>query len=84
MRMLNNCIVDIFATFRRENGLSLREAEELVGLSSGYLCKIESRRMEPTPTFCMGVSEAIRKHFEKISQQNQGFAGAVRKHPIDE
>lgn len=84
MRMLNNCIVDIFATFRRENGLSLREAEKLIGITNGYLSRVESRRIEPSPTFCFRVTEVVSKHFEKISQQNQGFAGGASKHPVDE
>ena len=81
MRILNNCIVDIFATFRRENGLSLRDAEKLVGLSNGYLSKIESRRREPSPAFYIGVSEAIKEHYGEISHPNKVVE--AKKHPMD-
>lgn len=65
MRVLNHCLVDVFATFRQETGMSLREAERIMGLSNGYLSKVESKRIEPSSAFCLGVSEIVRKHFEK-------------------
>lgn len=84
MRVLNHCLVDVFATFRQETGMSLREAERIMGLSHGYISRIESKRIEPSSAFCLGVIEIVSNHFEKKPQQNQGFAVGVSNHPLAE
>lgn len=82
MKVMQECIIQAFAEFRRESNMSLRDLEQM-GFSHGYISRVESRRKHPSTRFLLRAMQVIGNHFEKNTQQNQASQSLVGNHPID-